>query len=133
MVKLVHHTTDFGSINFEYLRPVITVGSAEDNDLVLPHPSIRPQHCQITLEDEHLIILPPNNSSGPLPEGVPPTGKRHEVGEQFMIGDLVFEVQHSFNTTVAIPKAAITTQSIPKPSPVGKQFKCDNCHDFFYA
>jgi hypothetical protein len=132
MVKLVHHTAEFGSINFEYHHSVITVGSAEDNDLVLPDPSVRPYHCQIVLDDDHLRVIAARDGAPP-PEDSSGNAGRYSLGEQFMIGELLFEVQHSVNTTVAIPQAALDVPAQPVSDPTGKPYKCDQCHEFFFA
>lgn len=132
MVKLVYHSKEFGSLSFEYLQELITVGSAEGNDLVLPDPSIREHHCNILLREDDLVVLPVGDGSGPAQDN-PSEGQRYGMREQFMIGDLVFEVQHSVNTTIAIPKEALKAPEQPKQDIRGKTFKCDNCHAFFLA
>ena len=103
VLKLIYHTAVFGPIDLEYDRPVIRVGSSEDNDLVLRHPSVEPHHCLLVFRDETVLCLPP--SEAPLSQ----SDLRNLIGPELgpedpiWIGDLQFSLAHS-SKTVAVPE-----------------------------
>ena len=153
MVRLVYHSHIFGPISLEYQQPVVTVGCESGNDLVLPHPSVRPCHCQLVMQEESVILCP---LPGEPVENLGNNGERREffVGDQLVIGEVLFEVRHSSNT-VAIPclgasapetapaapngslTAAIASAAnavAPVPAMEGSaegQYYCSNCQAFF--
>jgi len=103
VLKLVYHTGVFGPIDLEYDRPLIRVGSSEDNDLVLRHPSIEPYHCLLLFRGERLLCLPPIN---PLPspgDHAVLNGPEFGLGDTLTIGELRFSLLHSSNT-IALPE-----------------------------
>jgi len=153
MVRLVYHSHLFGPISLEYQQPVVTVGCESGNDLVLPHPSVRPYHCQLVMQEESVIFCP---RPGESVENLGNNGERREffVGDQLVIGEVLFEVRHSSNT-VAIPclgapapetapvaatanytAAAASTAPAAGPAAamagsVEGQYYCSNCQAFF--
>ena len=121
MVKLVYQTS-LGPISLEYEQAMITVGSAPDNELVLPHPSVLPYHCRLALQDDRVVVHPGEGEGGGLEE-VPVDGR-------FTIGELTFEVHHSGNT-VAIPLGALGQPGLPADDPDAPYY-CQNCQIHFH-
>lgn len=97
MLRLVYHTTVFGPLNLEYPGPRVRVGSCRDNDLVLPHPSVRPYHCTLLLTEDTVTVLPPDAG-----EARPPDAPCYGPGDRLQIGELLLSIEHSPNT-VAVP------------------------------
>ena len=60
MLELIYHSGVFGPIHFEYSGPTVRVGSSEDNDLVLRHPSVELYHCLLVFRGEKVLCLPPD-------------------------------------------------------------------------
>jgi hypothetical protein len=106
MLKLVYHTAVFGPIDLEYDRPIVRVGSSEDNDLVLRHPSIEPYHCWLVFRGEKLLCLPPTRTLPSIADLPHLTGSELGVGDSILIGDLRFRLEHS-SKTVAVPQAGL--------------------------
>lgn len=121
MVKLVYHTS-LGPISLEYDQAVINVGSAADNELVLPHPSVQPYHCRISFQPDSLTVLAAEGGSGVTEE----VG----VGNRFHVGEVSFEVQHS-GGAVAIPVDALASHQLPADDPDAPYF-CQNCDVHFH-
>lgn len=124
MVKLVYHTSVTGPISLDYNRPTITVGSAPGNDLVLPHPSVRPRHCQIEFREDRVVVGAPPGAAADQAE----PSREYGIGERLLIGAVVFTVEHSANT-VAIPR-----ERPPEEPPVvatGPQYFCPNCRKYY--
>jgi hypothetical protein len=103
MLKLVFHTTDFGSFNFEFFKPYIRVGRQPDNDLVLPHPSVQPYHCIIVFREDSLVVLPPESTPNPGLDPQQWDGPVYGAGDTLRVGELALAIELSRNT-VAIPK-----------------------------
>ncbi len=96
MLRLVFRSGVFGPMYFEYPRPCIRVGSSQDNDLVLPHPSVHPYHCQLWMEEDGLAVLSPD-----APAADPgPRAPRYGEGQALMIGELRLEIERSPNSIV---------------------------------
>lgn len=107
MLRLVYHTTVFGPLHFEYAGPRVRIGSCRDNDLVLPHPSVRPYHCTLLLEENALSVLPPDAPDATAPGETP----RYGPGDTLTIGDLTLGIERSPNT-IAIPPP-VTLPQLP--------------------
>jgi hypothetical protein len=98
MVRLVYHSRLLGPLHFEYAHPRIRVGSCRDNDLVIPHPSLRPYHCTLALGEDSVTVLPPN-----APEKLPPDqAPCFRIGEDLVLGEVVLRIEHS-SKSVALP------------------------------
>lgn len=126
MVRLVYHTP-FGAINLEYDQPLISVGSAPNNDLVLKHPSVRAYHARVELLDDRLRVHPA------LGEGEinPDTALQFGQGEQFLLGEVLLEVQRGANT-VAVPLQALLPEPMPQDDP-NAPFFCEHCQRHRHA
>ena len=139
MLKLIYHTAVFGPLDFEYDRPLIRVGSSEDNDLVLRHPSVQPHHCLLLFRDEKVLRLPPGQqlpSAADLPDL---TGPEFGPGDLLQFGDLQFSLAHS-SRTVAIHQALSQYPATgaseggptigPETRPGQPRYYCPNCRAF---
>ncbi|MEY2427935.1 MAG: Inner rane component of cytoplasmic domain [Verrucomicrobiota bacterium] len=102
VLKLMYHTYVFGPIDLEYDRPVIRVGSSEDNDLVLRHPSVEPHHCLLVFRGEKVLCLPPSQVIDSHTVLGSLTGPELGAGDRIKIGELQFNLAHS-SKTVAVP------------------------------
>lgn len=121
MVKLVYHTS-LGPISLEYDQAMINVGSAPDNELVLPHPSVQPYHCRISFQSDGLTVQAAEGGDGGSEEVA--------VGSKFHIGEVLFEVQHSGNS-VSVPIDALAGRPVPQDDP-DAPFFCQNCEVHFH-
>jgi hypothetical protein len=104
VLKLVYHTAVFGPIDLEYDRQVIRVGSSEDNDLVLRHPSVEPHHCRLGFRGENVIFVPPDQEITSETELCRLPGPEFGAGDRIRIGEVEFTLAHS-SKSVAIPEA----------------------------
>ena len=128
MLKLVYHTAVFGPIDLEYDRPLIRVGSSEDNDLVLRHPSIEPHHCLLLFRGEKVLCLPPSHNL-PSPSELPDlTGDELGLGEMLKIGELEFSLAHSPNS-VSLPEVRSSMHDLVEHSEIEGQphYYCAHC------
>ena len=104
MLRLVFQTGVFGPLRFEYTQRRVRIGSCRDNDLVLPHPSVRPYHCTLAIEEDWLAILGPHaNEETPI-EGATRLGP----GDQLKVGELVLDIERSPNS-VGVPVTEVST------------------------
>jgi hypothetical protein len=121
VLKLIYHSEAFGPIDLEYDTAAIQVGSAEDNDLVLRHPSVCPHHCVLLFQGEKVLCLPPYEASGS------PSGEENladsefGAGDTLRIGELQFGLAHSAKT-VALPE-------IPEPAPSDLELNADGARE----
>ena len=104
MLKLVYHTAVFGPIDLEYDQPMIRVGSSEDNDLVLRHPSVEPHHCRLGFRGEKLVFVPPDQDVTSETELWKLPGPEYGAGDRILIGEVEFTLAHS-SRSVEIPEA----------------------------
>jgi hypothetical protein len=102
MLKLIYNTGVFGPIDLEYCKPVIRVGSSEDNDLVLRHPSVKPFHGLLVFRGERVLLMPPTEKLPLETDLLDLIGTEYGAGEQLLIGDLQFSLAYS-SSTVALP------------------------------
>jgi hypothetical protein len=100
MLRLVHHTEIFGPLCFEYSKRVVRVGSCSDNDLILPHPSVRAYHCALVFDDDTLRVVPAEAVSdlNALSEEAVASAPCYQAGDALQLGELVFQVEHSTNS-----------------------------------
>jgi hypothetical protein len=133
VLKLVYQTAVFGPINLEYEKPVVRVGSSQDNDLVLPHPSVRPHHCLLSFWEERLALLPAEADAQTAQAAwAQPSGHIYESGEELRIGELSFMLGHSANT-VAVPEAVLHPSLQPTGAEedgavmTGPRYYCSHC------
>ena len=114
MLKLVYHSAVFGPIDLEYDRPIIRVGSGGDNDLVLGHPSVKPNQCLLVFRNEKLLCLPPAQDLPAPGELQSLEGPELGAGDTLKIGELQFSLSHS-SRTIALPETCAQPAS-PEPS-----------------
>lgn len=102
------------------------IGSSEDCDVVLRHPSVDPLHCGVILERGSLLIWDLGSQAGVKLNGVPVAEDFLKVGDVMTLGMLDLRVRFNlrrpkFNKpiTVALPqmptaKQLMVTKSMPK-------------------
>jgi hypothetical protein len=127
VLKLVYHSAAFGPIDLEYDRPLIRVGSSEDNDLVLRHHSVKPRHCLLLFRGEKLVLLPPSDVLPTPTEMSHVSGEEFGLGDLLTIGDLEFSLAHS-PTSVILPETAKPEQPDQSADTADdSQYYCPNC------
>jgi hypothetical protein len=137
VLKLIYHSPVFGSIDFEYDRPLISVGRAEDNNLVLRHESVELHHCFLLFRGEKLICLP-RSKVPPAPADLPHvSGRELGSGDSLWIGELQFTLGHS-TSSVTLHAVSATEESCEfapgkgalEPAVGERQFYCPQCLTF---
>jgi len=121
MVKLVYHSTT-GPIALEYEQALISVGSAADNDLVLPHPSVQPYHCKLALQADSV--------QEQAWDGSRVAADVISVGGKWQVGELEFDVQEA-GASVAIPQGALAQHALPVDDPDAPYY-CESCQLHFH-
>jgi hypothetical protein len=106
MLRLVHHTSVFGPLCFEYSRRVVRVGSCSDNDLILLHPSVRPYHCVLLFAEDTVQLVPKEAVSdlGVEDKAVVAAAPSYRPGDLLPVGEVRFRVEHSSNS-MTLPEA----------------------------
>jgi hypothetical protein len=141
VLKLIYHSSVFGPIDLEYDRPVIRVGSSDDNDLVLLHPSIEAHHCTLAFRGEKVLYLPPSQATASQIGLRNQTGPEFGPGDALSIGALQFTVAHS-SRTVAVPETRnqgsktgasdSTAANTAGAEPIQPRYYCSHCRAFFH-
>ncbi len=139
MLKLVYHTHVLGPIELEFDKALIRVGSGEDNDLVIPHPSVRPHHCVLVFDEDALFYLAPGQEASWHDARQPLAPSEFRLGDTLRIGDVQFSLQYS-SQTVALPKpfvagpgslASSMVSSAPSDGrPEDQPYYCPHCRAF---
>jgi hypothetical protein len=134
VLKLVYHSPAFGAIDLEYDRAVIRVGSSEDNDLVLLHPSIGAHHCTLIFQGEKVLYLPPSDTTAWQTELGSSAGSEFGLGETLSIGAMQFILAHS-SKTIAVPevRSQVPAPISPAAGPgtIQRRYYCPHCRAFF--
>ncbi|HEX5218669.1 MAG TPA: FHA domain-containing protein [Verrucomicrobiae bacterium] len=76
------------------LRPGLNrIGSSAENDFIINHPSISPQHCELWVSDAGVLLKDPGSASGTFVHGAPVREVWLQSGEHIQFGavDSVFE------------------------------------------
>lgn len=124
VLKLVYHTFVFGEIGLEFQKEFVRVGSSPENDLVLPHPSVRDFHCLLVFSGERVAALPPDAwTGGPACEVLACQASTRGCGDELLIGEVAFKIAHSANT-VALPAVPDTE---PEEDLNGPRYFCPRC------
>lgn len=87
------------------------VGRGPSNDVVIEHPTISAQHCEIDLEADGLVVRDCNSTNGTYVGERPVTRATLWAGQTLRIGDIELLVE-STDITISIPQI-----EVPKPSP----------------
>jgi hypothetical protein len=146
MLKLVFHTASFGDFNFEYNKPCIRVGRNPDNDLVLPHESVKPYHCLLLFHEDAIVMLAADVPVAPQLDLHSITGPTFHSGDRLCFGEIEMSVEDS-RTKIAIPGLSriagqnasasgpgvpsVDSSSTPEPEPAGPQYYCPQCNALF--
>ena len=76
------------------LRPGLNrIGSSAENDFIINHPSISPQHCELLVSDSGVLLKDLGSASGTFVKGAPVREVWLRSGEHIQLGaiDSVFE------------------------------------------
>lgn len=104
MLRLVYHTTVFGPLHFEFSKPLVRIGSCRDNDLVLPHSSIKPYHCILLFQEEAIQLLPPEAVQDGELVATASNASSYGAGDVLNVGEVALSVETS-DQSVALPDA----------------------------
>jgi pSer/pThr/pTyr-binding forkhead associated (FHA) protein len=78
------------SAAFELVRPILTIGRAESNDIVLAHQSVSKQHGQLLQDGEGWRLIDLRSTNGCRVNGAKITEKRLKPGDQIQLGAFNF-------------------------------------------
>jgi len=126
MLRLVYQTVLFGPIGLDYTQAVLRVGRSDDNDLVLPHPSVEPHHCILVFRGEKVLTLPPDQQIDEWTDLKRLVGPEFGAGDQLSIGDCHFSLVHSPGS-VTIPEVASPAAGADSAGPRDERFYCPRC------
>ncbi len=127
MLKLTYQTNVFGSIDFEYDRPVLRVGSDPANDLVLGHHSVSPFHCVLLFRSEKIVWVPPQPDDLSETDFESLTGPEFRAGDRLQIGELEFLLERSSRSVELHRSEPVSDES---PSAENCTHYCPNCRRF---
>lgn len=71
------------------------IGSAADNEVVIPHASVSAQHCELIVADDGVVLRDLQSASGTFIARVPVTQFKLQTGHRIQVGavELAFESQ----------------------------------------
>jgi len=99
----------------------LTVGRAEDRDLIIASTRVSRQHCDITNDENGVAIRDNGSGNGTLVNGTRIKEQKLEPGDQLTIGPLTFVVEIDGVKEKAEPQAAPAPKpaapTAPKPQP----------------
>jgi hypothetical protein len=107
------------------------IGSSDECDVVLRHPSVDPLHCGVILEKGSVTIWDLGSQAGVKINGAPVSEDKLKVGDLMTLGDLDIQVRFQLRrpnirrapetvklplstTTLPMPKLGPPTKEIPK-------------------
>lgn len=96
------------------LRPGVNrIGRGEDNDFVIRHDSVSTHHCEVTLDDDAVLLKDLGSTNGSFINRAPAREARLQPGQHVQFGavDLLFESN-------ATPVTTTSTASPPIPVPL---------------
>jgi len=93
----------------------LTVGRAEDRDLIIASTRVSRQHCDIINDQNSLVIRDNNSGNGTFVNAKKITEQKLEPGDQVTIGPLTFIVEIDGVKAKPAPAAASAHQAKPKP------------------
>jgi hypothetical protein len=119
------------------LRPGVNrVGRSPDSDLLIGHPSISVNHCELILSADGLILRDCGSSSGSFVDGSAVKEAPLRAGQTVTLGDVEVYVQ-SITPDVTIPQYEHKLSQLPTSSGDGKKlclrharepvYKCSHC------
>jgi hypothetical protein len=112
MARLVVKSTGFGERVIELKLGVNRLGRSPENDFQVEHPTISAHHCELSIEDEQLVIRDSESTNGTFVGGEPIREARLSAGESFSAGDVEFLVE-STDMAVSIPKILVEVTKAP--------------------
>jgi hypothetical protein len=105
------------------------IGSSEECDVILKHPSIDSLHCGVILEKGMVTIWDLGSQSGIRVNGTPVTEEKLKVGDQMTLGALDMHVRFQLRrpnikrpvAAQPAPGAPVSTLPMPKVGPPSKE------------
>lgn len=91
-LALIMQTGEQGDRTFQIRRGRTVIGRDGRCDLRLPLPSISPQHCEITLENQRAVLLSHDQASETLLNGRPIRSAELSDADEVRIGPVTFRV-----------------------------------------
>jgi hypothetical protein len=114
MARLLLKSDGFGEQVIELKLGITRLGRSPKNDFQIEHPTISAHHCELTLEDDCIVLKDCDSTNGTFVCGEPIKEARLSTGQTFCLGDVEFLVE-STEVNVAIPRFESVK---PKPPPV---------------
>src|SRR3954462_11179897 len=84
-----------GGDNIPLLRPTLTVGRRESNDIVLRFSNVSGQHCQLLLENGYWFVQDMNSQNGTKVNGHRVVRKRLDPGDSLAVEKQKFTISYS--------------------------------------
>ncbi len=95
----------------------LTVGRAEDRDLIIASTRVSRQHCDMVNDQNRLVIRDNNSGNGTLVNGNRVSEQQLEPGDQVTIGPLTFLVEIDGVKEKAAPAAPSAAPPAATPAP----------------
>jgi pSer/pThr/pTyr-binding forkhead associated (FHA) protein len=122
MPKLIILTEGIGKREVELKPGRTTIGRAEDNDVVLPEPSVSGHHCEIVIADGQAKIRDLNSTNGTLVDEVQITEAVLRSGQTIRLGmvELRFEDPTAPQPQQAVARPGSRTSPLPRGVNLGE-------------
>jgi hypothetical protein len=106
-------------------KPSYVIGSGEDCDVVLRHPSVDPMHCGVILENGSVHVWDLGAQSGIRLNGVPIEQGLLRVGDVLTLGAIDLQVRFNLrrpniNRPLTVPLPALSARTGPPPKEIPK-------------
>ncbi|MCJ7543783.1 MAG: FHA domain-containing protein [Phycisphaerae bacterium] len=92
-VKLVMFRNDGQRKDFPVVSSPVTIGRGEGCELRVPLLSVSRRHCQITVENDQVIVKDLGSSNGTFVNNKRVTEQQLRPGDRVVIGPVIFTVQ----------------------------------------
>lgn len=118
MSKLIIHVPDAEPLKFGFEgRPEITIGRAEDNDIVIPHHSVSGHHAKLTQSGDHYQLTDLGSTNGTFIDAAKVEETLLVGGERVRFGHIEAEFEGA-----ALPAHEEEAAPEPEPSLGGSEF-----------
>lgn len=102
--------------SFDFDGPEISIGRAEENDVVLVDNGISRRHCTISLEGDRWVLRDLGTSNGSLLNGSRVSAEPLETGDRIGLGPIVFRFEAAAQEGAT---RIVSLQNAPPPPPKG--------------
>jgi FHA domain len=103
MARLKVQTTGVTATHDELLWGITRVGRAEENDIVISHPSVSGRHCEIELGHDFVVVRDLQSTNGTFIDGRPIQVARLEPGQRLKLGQVEALVERA-QEQVVVPQ-----------------------------